>query len=614
LPRPRSLGDALPALRRILHYFRPHIRRQRPLITASLFALVAEVVLRLLEPWPLKVVFDNLLGARHGRHPRLAGLSHLDPVTLLAVSVTAVLALAALRALASYYSSVWFALIGNRVVTDLRQQLYLHLQRLSLSFHARSGSGELVVRIVGDIGLLKDVAVTALLPLVGSLLVLAGMAVVMLWLNWQLALLALGVLPLFAFSTLRLGRQIHDVARQQRQREGALAARAAESMGGVNTVKSLGLEGAFGQMFARESAGSLKDGVRGKRLEAGLERSADLLTAVATALVLGYGTLLALSRTITPGELLVFITYLKNAFRPVRDFAKYAGRLSKAAAAGERVVDLLERAPDVEDRPDAVPAPPLRGAVRFAGVSYAYEPGHPVLRDVDFEARPGQRVALVGPSGSGKSTLVGMLLRLQDPTTGRVLVDDRDVREYTLASLRAQVTVLLQDALLFAASVHDNIAYGALHASDAEIVAAARLANAHAFITALPEGYGTVLGERGVTLSAGQRQRIAVARAALRHAPIVILDEPTTGLDAENERAVLQALERLTAGRTTFVVTHDLALSAAADLVLCLEAGRVVEQGTPQELARQEGRYAALDGLQAAMRGRRTGAVDARTR
>jgi ABC-type transport system involved in Fe-S cluster assembly fused permease/ATPase subunit/aminoglycoside phosphotransferase (APT) family kinase protein len=373
-----------------------------------------------------------------------------------------------------------------------------------------------------------------------------------------------------------------------------MAARAAESMAGVNTVKSLGLEAAFSGVFARDCARSLREGVKGKRLEAKLERSADLLTALATALVLGYGTHLALRQAITPGDLLVFLSYLKTAFRPVRDFAKYAGRLAKATAAGERVVDLLERVPEVTDRPGAVAAPPLRGDLRFEGVGFAYEPGHPVLHDVSFEVAPGQRVAVVGPSGSGKSTLIGMLLRLHDPTTGRVLLDGRDVRDYALASVRAQVTVLLQDALLFTGTVRDNIAYGVPGATEEQVVAAARLASADRFISALPGGYDTAVGERGVTLSAGQRQRIAIARAALRRAPLFVLDEPTTGLDAESQRFVAAALSKLTAGCTTFLVTHDLALAADADVVLCVEDGRVVAQGPPAQLARSHPRYAAL--------------------
>jgi ATP-binding cassette subfamily B protein len=583
--RPQSLQELLPAARRVLRHFGPEVKRQRALVATSAAALLVEVLLRLLEPWPLKVVFDHLLGVHPGRHPLPTALAGLPPMTLLLAAVGAVVALGALRAVAAYFTAVGFALVGNRVLTDVRQKLYQHLQELSLSFHARSGSGELVVRVIGDVGLLKDVAVTALLPLLASLLVLLGMASVMLWLDLRLGLLALALLPLFAVSTLRLSREIHDAARLQRQREGSMAARVAESMSGVNTVKSLGLERAFSGMFARDSVRSLGEGVRGTRLEAKLERSADLLTALATALVLGYGTHLALRQAITPGDLLVFLSYLKTAFRPVRDFAKYAGRLAKATAAGERVVDLLERVPDVTDHPGAVPAPALRGAVRLEGVSFAYDPGHPVLHDISMEVAPGQRVAVVGPSGSGKSTLVGMLLRLHDPTTGRVLLDGRDLRDYTLASVRAQVTVVLQEALLFRGTVRDNISYGVSGATEEQIVAAARVAGADGFIGTLPQGYETVVGERGVTLSTGQRQRIAIARAALRRAPLIILDEPTTGLDVENQHHVTQALARLAAGCTTFLVTHDLALAATADWIVHLEDGRIVAQGPPEQLA-----------------------------
>ena len=593
--RPLSLRDSLPGLGRLGRRFWPYLRRERGLITASLIALYAEIGLRLLEPWPLKWVLDRVTGStRHRGLAALHVLDALDPATFLALSALAVIVFAALRALATYYNTVGFALVGNRVLTSVRNELYSQLQRLSLSFHTRARSGDLLVRVTGDVGFLQDAAVTALLPLFANALTLVGMAAVMLWLNAPLTLIALATGPLFWVSTSRLTRSIRETARRQRQQEGAMAATAAESIGAVKVIHALSLEGTFAQAFTGQSRKNLATGVRATRLAAGLERTVDLLIAVATAAVLWYGARLALRGVMTAGDLVVFLTYLKNAFRPLRDFVKYTGRLAKASAAGERVLDLLDRTPDVRDLPGAVAAPPLRGAVRFDGVTFCYEPGQPELERIDCVVEPGQHVALVGPSGSGKSTFASLILRLYDPTAGRVLIDERDIREYTLASLRAQLSVVLQDSLLFAATVRDNIGYGAPGASPEAIEAAARLANAHAFIAALPQGYDTVLGERGVTLSTGQRQRIAIARAAVRRAPVLILDEPTTGLDGENERAVIEALDRLAEGRTTFLITHDLLLAARADLILYLEAGRVCESGTHAELLQSHGRYALL--------------------
>jgi len=602
--RPLTLRDSLPGLGRVTRRFWPYLGRERPLIVASLLTLYIEIGLRLLEPWPLKVVLDRVVATVRGHGVRrLPFLDAVDAGTLLALAALAVIVFAGLRALAAYYNTVGFALVGNRVLTTVRNELYSHLQRLSLSFHTGARSGDLIVRVTSDVGLLQDVAVTALLPLLANALTLVGMAAVMLWLNAPLTLLALATGPLFWAFTTRRSRRIRETARRQRQQEGAMAATAAESIGAVKVIHALSLEGTFARAFTGQSRKNLATGVYATRLSAGLERTVDLLIAIATALVLWFGARQVLRGAMTPGDLVVFLAYLKNAFRPVKDFVKYTGRLAKASAAGERVLDLLDRVPDVRDLPGAVPAPALRGAVRFEGISFAYEPGRPALEQVDCDVRPGQHVALVGPSGSGKSTFVSLILRLYDPTAGRVLIDGRDIRDYTLASLRAQTSVVLQDSLLFAATIRDNIAYGAPGAPPEAIEAAARLANAHAFVEALPHGYDTVVGERGVTLSNGQRQRIAIARAAVRRAPVLILDEPTTGLDGANERAVIEALDRVAEGRTTFLITHDLRLAARADLILYLDDGRLRELGTHGELLHADGRYAALYRVQTASAG-----------
>lgn len=600
--RPQNLQQSLPSIGRIIRKFAPQIRKQGALIAIAFVALIAETILHLLEPWPLKFIFDNIIltGFKVGSLG-IPAIDHLSPVGLLTLLALSLVAIAALRGAAAYISTVGMALAATAVMTDIRGNLYSHLQRLSLAFHSKAKTGDLIARVTYDVERLREVTVVAVLPLLTNVLTLIGMLGVMFWLNWELALIAISAFPLFILSTVRMTKQIQGVARKQRKREGAMAATAAEAMGAIKVVQALSLQGMLEKAFSGHNQKSLKEGAQAQKLSAGLERTVEVLVAIATAAVLWRGVQLVLAKAVTPGDLLIFITYLKIAFKPMRQLAKYTGQIAKATASGERIVDLLDTIPDIRDLRGAMDAPPFKGEVKFENVTFAYESESIILRNLNFEVKPGQQVALVGASGGGKSSLVSLLLRLYDPLEGRILIDGHDLREYKVDSLRQQISIVLQDSVLFAVSIRDNIAYGSLGASEQEIVAAARLANADDFIMALPEGYDTIVGERGATLSGGQRQRIAIARAAVRQAPIVILDEPTTGLDNENERAVNEALERLTSDRTTFVISHDLQASVRADLILYIEGGKILERGSHSELMRLAGRYATLYRMQSVM-------------
>jgi len=594
--RPDGLRKSIPGLRRVLAHLAPYIRGQTGLVAGGAGAMIAAVLAKLAEPWPLKIVIDHVVPVGADGVPG-TGIAALDGLTiqmlLIVVAVGLVLAIG-LRALFEYLATIAFALAGARILTRVRGDLFRHLQALPLSFHQSARTGDLTVRLISDIGMLKETAVTALMPLAVNTLVLAGMVGIMLWIDWQLALIALAPLPLLWLSTVKFGRRIQTVGRKTRATEGQMAATASEALAGIRTVQALGLEAGMQQSFAGANDAALTQDVKAKRLAAGLERLVDLLLAGAIALVLYFGARSVIDGRITPGDLLVFITYLKNTFRPVRSYAKYSARLAKATAAGERVVELLQTQSSLPDRPGAPALAVSEGALAFEDVRFGHG-GRPVLDGLSLRMLPGQSVALTGHSGAGKSTLLGLALRLSDPEAGRVNIDGQDLREVSRDSLRRAFAFIPQETVLFRASVAENIAIAAgRKVARSDIVEACRLAAAHDFIAALPEGYDTVLAERGASLSAGQRQRLSLARAALRDAPFLVLDEPTVGLDAKSEALVSATIWRLAKGRTTLIVTHDLALAARADRVIVLDDGRVTEDGTHAELLAQGGAYSGL--------------------
>ncbi|WP_219416282.1 ABC transporter ATP-binding protein [Pseudonocardia nigra] len=577
--RGRARVDAS-ALRATLRHLVPLVRQEKKLVALGLLAVFVEVLATLAEPWPLKLVIDEVLpAALTGAPPAGGEVVGLPVLALLAAA--GLLAATALRAGASYASTVCFAMVGSRVTIRLRAAAYQRVLSQSVHYHQARSGGDLLARLTADITRLQEVAVTAGLPLLANVITFVGMAIVMLVLDPLLACVVLLAVPLFVIGAGRTGGKVTSAAREQRMAEGTVAGLVGESLGSVRVVQAYRLEEPLAVRFGASNTASLRSGVRTQRLAAGLERRTDLLIGSATAVVLLIGTMRVVDGALTLGELVVFISYLKSVFKPMRNLAKYTGRIGKAAASGERVAELLDAEPELRDEPWARPLRRAHGDIRLVDVTVAHGPDRPVLRGACLHVRPGERVGVVGPSGSGKSTLVALLLRLLDPQSGRVLLDGHDLRDLTLASVRSTCAVVLQESVLFADTVRENIRLARPEAADDEVCAAAVAADADAFIRELPDGYDTVLAERGDSLSGGQRQRLAIARAVLRDAPVVLLDEPTTGLDAQSRRSVLAALDRLTAGRTVLVVAHHEELLASCDRLVRIDDGRIEELPRP---------------------------------
>ncbi|QQM68386.1 ABC transporter ATP-binding protein [Actinomyces weissii] len=540
--------------------------------------MLCEVGLRVLEPWPMKVAIDSVLAS-------LGASTGYAPATVLSLTACglALVLLVAGRAGASYLSTIAFTLVGARSAASLRARAFAHVQGLSQQFHARNRSADTVQRLVGDVARMQEVATTAGLPLCANTATLLVMLGVMVWLDPLLAVVVVAAVACFLLASSRGSRQITTASQRTRSNEAQLANTAQETLSAIRVVQAYGLEPLLLHRFQGANQRCLGTGVRARRLSARLERSTDLIAGVATAVVLTGGGLRVMQGGMTVGDLVLFTTYLRTTMKPLRDLAKYTGRVARAAASGELVADLLAVQPTITSPAHPLPTAPVRGRLSLQQVRAAYD-GHEVIHGVSLAVAPGEHVALVGPSGSGKSTLASLLSRENDPTGGQVLLDHQPVSRLSLNELRACVSVLHQDPVLFTGTIRDNIRLGLVGASDEQVEQAARDAGAHEFICAQPQGYDTELGERGATLSGGQRQRVAIARALLRAAPVVVLDEPTTGLDSQAATQVLQAVERLCQGRTAVLVTHDPLVALRADRVVWLEEGQVALQGPPAEL------------------------------
>ena len=572
---------------------RPHWRA----VSLGFLAVLGEIAADLLEPWPLKMVIDYVLQGKHMPGwlaevvNRFAGN---NPIAALNAAVAGVALIAIIGGISTYSEKYLTTSVGQWVTHELRRTLYHHIHRLSLSQHDEARVGDLISRVTSDIEAIQSFIVTALLGAVVSMMTLVGMIGVMFYLNWRFTLIALSVAPALFAVVFYYTRRIKKASREVRKKESELVSVVQEVLSSIRVVKAFSREEYEQERFETRSLENVEIALKARTIKAKLSPIVDVIVAAGTCLVLGYGARLVLSGGMTTGALVVFVFYLGKMYKPMRDLSKMTDTISKALVGYERIVEVLRTESQVKDKARARNAPKFNGDIEFDHVSFSYKDEQPILRDLSFAIKAGQVAAFVGPTGAGKTTIISLVARFYDPTNGAVKIDGKDIRSYKLASLRGQMSFVLQETLLFRAPVWENIAYGKPQASRAEIMKAAEIANAAEFVEKLPNGYDTLLGERGVTLSGGQRQRIAIARAVLRDAPILILDEPTSSLDASAETLVVEALERLMKNKTCIVIAHHLSTIRNADVIFVVKDGGIAERGTHAKLVEAGGVYAQL--------------------
>lgn len=594
LKEPKSVREWAP-------YFLPLLRPFRVQLCLVVLAMTLDAALSVLRPWPLKVVIDRVLSHKPSRVPLLHAWLDQAPLSRVQVlygACAATLLIAVLTGLLTYYFTRGMGDIGQRFVFALRRDLFSHLQRLSLRFHDQQRTGDLTTRLTSDVQAIQDMVANGLTVFCTNTLLLAGMLTLMFWLNWRFALASLSVTPLLFWTVFRYKRRIKAAAREARKSTSLMAALAQETLASIRIVQGLAQEEQQDERFQVRSESNLRAYLESVRYQARVAPLVDVLSAAGLTIVMWYGATRVLAGELTTGDVVLFFAYVTNFYNPMKSLTRFSYLFSRASVAAERIAEVMGVRSDVSDRKGAHPAPRLKGAIEFRSISFEYYPGQRVLSEINLTIAAGQKLAIVGATGSGKSTLVSLIPRFYDPVEGTVFVDGKDTRNYTLQSLREQISLVLQDSLLFSGTIRENIAFGRPGASDEEIVAAAVAANADEFIQRLPDGYDTVIAERGTTLSGGQKQRIAIARAILRSAPILILDEPTTGLDAAAERAVMQALERAAEGCTALLIAHRLATVHIAKRIIVLDQGRIIEEGTHAELLARHGKYAHFYQLQ----------------
>lgn len=558
--------------RRLFAFVLPYRRRA----TAALFLIVVATVSDLLLPKLFSLAVDEVTQERR-----------LSVLNLLGVAFLVTLGIRFLASWGEFYQISW---LGNRVVFDIRNQMFRHLQTLNVGYVDRRGVGSIMSRIQNDVGVINEFFSDAVSGVVGSALILVGIVALMLWTNWKLALLSFAVLPVMVL-VMRFWRERAVATYRATRRTMAIVnANLAESIAGVRVTQSFTREPENIRHFERLSGDNLEASIDAAKLSSLLFPVVSLIGAIATATTVYVGGQLVFSQTLTIGELVLFVALIDRFFEPIRDLSQQYNVLQAAMVAGERIFEVLDVEPEVQDRPGAVPLPPITGRVDYNHVYFGYGPTE-ILHDVDLHVAPGETVAFVGETGAGKTSMVNLLLRFSDVWSGSITIDGHDVRDVTQNSLRSQLGVVLQETFLFGGTVRDNIAFARPEASQAEVEWAAREVGAHAYIIDLPDGYETEVQERGVSLSVGQRQLLSFARALLADPRILILDEATSSVDTQTERLIQEALRRLLRGRTSFVIAHRLSTIREADTIVVMHDGRIVEQGTHEALIARRGRY-----------------------
>ncbi len=555
--------------------------------------MLGTAVLTLLRPWPLKVVFDYILLPVDTslRSSFLSFLKSWGPMKILLLAAGSVLALAVLKGVLNYSYNVLSQIVGHKLVAEIRLRVFSHVQRLPLSYHDYRETGDLMTRMTGDISLVQDLLVSTVITLGTQIILLAGMLSIMFVLNWKLAWIVAAMLPFFIFAAFRFSIQIRNQARKQREAYGKIVASVQESFAGISQVKSYAQEKEREKLIGKSVSKDVSANVKTTRLTANYERVVEIINALGICLVLWLGVREVMAAHISAGDLLVFLAYLQGIYRPLKGIADLTGKIAKATVRGDKLIELMEMKPEVDEIEQGISAKGIKGDIRFENVSFSYVNDIPILHNFSCSIPSGKTTLILGPTGAGKSTVAKLILRLYEPKSGEIHLDNRNIKDYRIRSIRKQITPLSQETFLFRMSIGENIGFGKRKATQEEIEQAARLVGADEFIKNLPEGYNTLVGEGGATLSGGQRQRISFARAALRQSPIMIFDEPATGLDVHAEKEAKDLLSRFGLDKTVLIITHRLHFLDLADWVVFLKDGMVVEEGTPEALLQRQGQF-----------------------